>query len=138
MLQKLLVLSLFLVSSTFASGQLEKVIHHTFDPTDFAEIEISLLEEYELLTWSGNQILTETYIELYSASTEILRFFIEEKKRYEILVNTESGSMVLQSSDQVRQPILYRGTECSEFVKTKIYIPDSFTEAGENRLLRKE
>ncbi|MBR9920927.1 MAG: hypothetical protein GYB31_08805 [Bacteroidetes bacterium] len=136
MLRKLLLLSVFCLIGLSAKAQLEEVIHHTFNPEDIPEIHLNLIEEYELLPWAGNQILTETYIELYDASPEILKFLIEEKARYEIVSSIQEGFLLLSSTDQDRAPIQFRGNTCSEFVRTKIYIPDSYQDNGEGLLIR--
>ncbi|MCB0705117.1 MAG: hypothetical protein KDC34_07395 [Saprospiraceae bacterium] len=136
MLRKFLLLIPAAFLGYSAHAQLEKVIHQTFDPADLTNITINLEEEYELQSWSGNQILTETFIQLYDASPEILKFFIEEKHRYEITMITEGEGMTLESTDQERNPIQYHGTECYEFVRTKVFVPESYERAGDNQLRR--
>ena len=79
-LRTILFLTFFFSVLNTGFSQLEKVIHQTFDPGTIQNIKIDLIEGYELLPWSGNQILTETEVELYDAAPHVLDFFHRRKK----------------------------------------------------------
>ena len=45
-----------------ASAQLTKVLHQTFEIDSVENVSISVVGEYEIEKWAGNNILTETKI----------------------------------------------------------------------------
>ncbi|MFZ2899325.1 MAG: hypothetical protein WA004_11920 [Saprospiraceae bacterium] len=127
---------LFLIPS-LAQGQNEKVIHQAFDLNGIDHLSVDLAGAVEIEFWAGDNALSETKIQLYDAPGHVLKFFIEEKKRYEILEARNETSLRLSSNDPVRDPIRYRETTCFESVKLRLFIPDSFEKTGEGEYQRR-
>ena len=88
-----------------ANAQLSKVIHQTFEIDSVENLTIKLVGEYELEKWAGNNILTETKIEIYNTTSGIFKFLIEEKKRYEIVADINGINGTLFSFDSKRPSI---------------------------------
>ncbi len=111
-----------------ANAQLSKVIHQTFEIDSIDNLTINLVGEYELVKWAGNTILTETKVEIYNTTVGIFKFFIEEKKRYEIVADLNGANGTLFSFDSKRPTIKNNktGEESYEMIKVKIFVPDDF------------
>ncbi len=125
--------SIVLFSTLFiqlANAQLTKVLHQTFEIDSVDKITLNLVGEYELEKWAGNNILTETKIEIYDAKPGVFKYLIEEKGRYEIVaeINIDNMTATLFSNDSKRSVIKNRetGKECYEFIKVKIFVPEDF------------
>ena len=134
------VLPFFLIAglSVPALAQMERVIHQTFEVGKASEIHLDLYGKYSIEPWAGNNILTETKIQVYDAPAHVLDFFVNEKGRYEILdaLNEEAGILQLSSRDKRRAGIQYKETTCYEFVELRVFIPDSFSAQSETVLVR--
>lgn len=134
---KHLFLSLSLLClSTCAFGQLQKLLHQTFELGTATQISLDLYGEYEIQVWAGNTILTETTIKLYDASPGILNHFVE-KGRYDIKSQLTSDALKLTSEDKERSPIKTNkkeeeGKVSFEEVKLRLFMPDTFKKTGEN------
>jgi hypothetical protein len=111
-----------------AEAQLTKVLHQTFEVDSVDKITINLFGEYKIEKWSGNNVLTETKIEIYDTTPGIFKYFIEEKGRYDIVAEISNMTASLFSNDSERRTIKNKETnkECYEFVKVKIFVPDEF------------
>ena len=124
---KLFLTSVFtLLSVTFSFGQLEKTIHQTFEIGDAATIDLDLYGTYEIIPWAGNNMMSETQIELYSASASILNHFVEKDQRYLIESDSTASNLTLRSHDKKRVAIRTRNGECFEIVHLKIFVPEKF------------
>ncbi len=121
-------LLLFLSFSSLTSfAQLEKTIHQTFELNDAAGISLKLAGDYEIINWSGNQILTETNIKLYDASEGILKHFLKTG-RYKILSDTSNTTtFALSSKDMQRKPIRTKYADCLEEVRIRVFVPEKFS-----------
>lgn len=129
----------FLFLSISANAQLKKTVHQTFEIGEARNINLDVFGEYEIEAWPGNTIMSETKIELYDASPHILKFFLEEKERYKLTLNGEGEESVsLVSNDKERRSIQYKGKECFEQVKVKIFVPEEFVEVNPKTLRKKE
>lgn len=119
-----------LLVSPFLYGQLQKTIHQSFILPDSAStLLINLPEDdiWEVVPWSGNSIMTESNIKMYSANRGIFNFFIE-KGRYEYQALEKGDSLAIVGEDTKRLVIKAGAQECSEEVQVRIFIPDSFVE----------
>ncbi len=133
-----LLLFSFLFLSISANAQLRKTVHQTFEVGDARNINLDVFGDYEVESWPGNTIMSETKIELYDASPHILKFFLEEKERYKLTLNGEGEeSISLVSNDKERRGIQYKGKECFEAVKLKLYIPEDFVAVNPKTLRKK-
>lgn len=119
-------------------AQNEKVIHQTFDLAGIDHLSLDLVGDVQIEFWAGDNALSETRIQLYDAPAHVLKFFIEEKKRYEILEARHEKNLNLSANDPYRDPIRYRETSCFETVQLRLFIPDSFEKNGEGEYLRRK
>ena len=122
-----------------ADAQLTKVLHQTFDVDSVDRITINLVGKYEIEKWAGNNILTETKIEIYDTTPGIFKYFVEEKRRYDIVAEISNMSATLFSNDPERRTIKNKETnkECYEFVKVKIFVPQEFNTDDPANLFRR-
>ncbi len=120
------------------NAQLTKVLHQTFEIDSVQTISIDLVGEYEIEKWAGNNILTETKIEIYETTPGIFKYFVEEKGRYDIVAEVKDISASLFSNDSERKAIKNKETdkECFEFIKVKIFVPDDFNIDDPSQLVR--
>lgn len=121
-----------------ANAQLSKVLHQTFEVDSVNTIAINIVGEYELEKWAGNNILTETKVELYDTKAGVFKYLVEEKKRYDIVAEINNGTASLFSFQSKRDAIKNRetGNECYEVVKVKILVPDDFNIENPANLVR--
>jgi len=118
-----------------ANAQLTKMIHQTFETAEANRIELNLYGEYEIEKWAGNTIMTETSIELYEASNNILKHFTEAG-RWDIEEDQSETSVKLTSVDLERRTLRTKAGECFEIIKMKIYVPEEFKIVNNNLLER--
>ena len=126
---------LFVVQLGFA--QLQKTIHKTFQIDSAEVITLELYGEYQIETWAGDNILTETKIQVFNASKTILNFLLENG-RYDIKMELLEKTLLLQSKYQNRTPIKTKVGESKEVVNLRIFIPDTFVASGNNRWIKIE
>ena len=126
-----------------ANAQLTKVLHQTFEIDSVENISISIVGEYELEKWAGNNILTETKVEIYDTTPGTFKYIIEELKRYEIVAEIDNTKASLFSFDSKRAPIKKSDAkddesynESFELVKVRIFVPDDFNIENPNNLVR--
>jgi len=121
-----------------AFAQLERTIHQTFEIGDASRISLDLVGELETQPWAGNNVLTETKIQIFDASPAILKYFIEEVHRYEIQADTSAeNQIVLKSFDKERKTVKTKKGECFEYVHVLVYVPEGFKKVDEVTLVRK-
>ncbi len=128
-------LSFFQISK----AQLTKVLHQTFDVDSVEQITINLTGDYKVEKWAGDKILTETKVEIYDTTPGIFRYFIEEKKRYDIVAEINNMTASLFSNDPERKAIKNSkeaDKACYEFVHVKIFVPDEFNIDNPGKLSR--
>ena len=132
-----LFLLLFLVVSYSADAQLVKTIHQTFSLDEAASVNLDLQGDVEIETWAGNAVMTETKIELYDATPAVLKYFVEELGRYEIEAQAQGEGLALVSKDKTRRSIQYKGQQCYETTKTKVFVPDTYEVVSDTQLRKK-
>jgi hypothetical protein len=119
-----------LLVSPYIYGQLQKTIHQSFVlPDSTSTLLINLPEDdiWEVVPWSGNSIMTESNIKMYSANKGIFNFFIE-KGRYEYQALEKGDSLALAGEHTKRLVVKAGAMECTEEVQVRIFIPDTFVE----------
>ncbi len=142
-LKKIIGASLLSSSMVFTSfvpafAQLEQTIHQTFEIGEASRISLDLMGELETQPWAGNNVLTETKIQIFDASPAILKYFIEEAHRYQILADTSGNQIVLRSFDKERKTIRTNSGECFEYVHVRIFVPEEFEKVDEVTLVREK
>ena len=115
----------FLSCTLSALAQMERTVYQSFEIDSVQTITLDIVGDYEINVWAGNSILTETNIQIWKASPQLLDYFIEEG-RYEIVAVTTPSSATLSSKHPTRKPIKTKTDECTEIVTLKIFVPDNF------------
>ena len=108
---------------TPASAQ---VIHQSFELGEVKSITLNLNIPYEVETWAGNTILTETKIKMENIPPNILKHFIAQG-RYEIVNYTTPTEMELQLKEANRRPIRTKNGEAEETINVRIFVPEDCT-----------
>ena len=100
-----------------------QVIHQSFELGDRKAITLSLDIPYEVETWAGNTILTETKVKMENIPPNILKHFINQG-RYEIVENTSDTDLELSLKELNRRPIRTKNGEANETINIRIYVPE--------------
>lgn len=108
---------------TPASAQ---VIHQSFEMGPAKSITLSLDIPYEVETWAGNTILTETKIKMENIPPNILKHFINQG-RYEIVDNSTATVVELSLKETNRRPIRTKNGEATETINIRIFVPEDCT-----------
>ncbi len=131
-------LTFFLLLVGFSAfGQLQKTIHKTFQIDTANTIQFDIYGDFEVATWAGDNILSETKVKLFNASKNILNFFVG-RGRYDIESELVGKTLTISSHDKVRPPIANKEGESKEIVAIRIFIPDTYEESGENTWVKIE
>jgi len=134
MLKNLLSLVLFLLCLP-AFGQLQKVTHKTFEVGKASTVQFDIYDEFEVQLWASDNIMIETNIKLYEASSGILDHFVK-RGRYEIDMEELGETVKMISKDKERRPIKFKNEECYEQVTHRVFLPDNFSKASEDSWVR--
>jgi len=130
----------FLIFTICANAQFEKILHQSFDVTEFDAIKLNLPGEFEIEKWAGNMVLTETKVQLFDASRSIFDYYINTDERYKLKTESASKEITIKSAKSEMRPIKSKNgditTECREVVMIKIYVPDDFNIVNKNQLKR--
>lgn len=130
------------VFSFTANAQMERTTYQTFEIDSARVINLDIMDEYEIKTWAGNNLLVETNIRIWDASKEILNFLIKEG-RYDLTTDSTTDphpkEIRIYTKNTVRRPVKGReGGKCLEIADCRIFIPDSFViSEDKKRLTRK-
>lgn len=112
-------------------GQLKHTQHQTFQLDSINQVRINLVDPFTVENWAGNQLMTETQVQLYQASESVLKFFLKNE-RYTIVPDTNSlTTLVLQSKDTERKRIITKFGECEERISVRIFVPRNFEQKGD-------
>jgi hypothetical protein len=121
---------LFTLTASPALGQLQKTLHQSFavpDSTKMLIVNLPDQDDWEVIPWAGNSIMTESNIKMYSANKGIFNHFME-KGRYDYLTLEQGDSLSIVGKDTKRLVIKAGELECSEVVDVRIFIPDTYQE----------
>lgn len=113
------------------SAQVHERLHWVFPADSIEQITFDIVDPYEVNVWDGNQIMVTSEITVYNATKGIIRFFVEENRRWDIIDTIQSNVMLLDSYHSRRAPIQSSGQECYEQVQVKIFLPSEFEQVGE-------
>lgn len=127
-----------LLYSIPTSAQMERTVYQSFNVDSVPTISLDLYGDYEVVAWSGNTILVETHVQIWSATPEILDFFITNG-RYEVITEATPDNFNLKHKELTRKEIRTKNGSCTEQVNLRIFIPDTFEwPEGEKKLLHKK
>ena len=77
-MRTLSVLAVLFVGVLSMNAQSKKILHQTFMIEDYQQLNIDLYEEeYEVIFWQGNTVLTETQITLENGLKHLLDFHVD-------------------------------------------------------------
>ena len=125
------LLLFFLLPAFSAFSQLKHTQHQTFVMDSIDNVTIDLVDNFTVETWAGNQLMTETQVQLYQASESVLKFFLQNE-RYTIVADTNAvNSLSLLSKDTERRPIKTKFGEAEERISVRIFVPRNFEQKGE-------
>ncbi|PHN05025.1 hypothetical protein CRP01_18535 [Flavilitoribacter nigricans DSM 23189 = NBRC 102662] len=126
-----MTLLLLLTATLSLSAQLKHTQHQTFQLDSIDQVLIDLVDPYTVETWAGNQLMTETQVQLYQASESVLQFFLKNE-RYTIVSDSNSTELMsLLSKDTERKRIRTKFGECEERITVRIFVPKNFEQKGE-------
>ena len=133
------ILFTFLISFVFQlAGQVHDRLHWVIATDSIEQIKIDLIDPYEITEWDGNQIMVTSEITVYNASKGLLKFFVKENKRYDVVDTLQAGVLLLESYQSHRAIIESKGQPCHEEVIVRIFMPHDFIESSPTLWLRKE
>ncbi len=128
----MLILCLTLTTGTLCHAQLKKTLHTTFElPDSSRQLVFDFYDNYTVVPWAGNTVMTEANIHMYQSSAAILQFFID-KGRYDFelqMTGADSSAVVLAAKDQKRLAIKSGDKQAYEAIEVRVYIPDSFQQS---------
>lgn len=133
------ILFIFALGLVFQlTGQVHDRKHWVIPADSIEQIQIDLIDPYEITKWDGNQIMVTSEITIYNASKGLLNFFVEENKRYDVTDTLQAGLLLLESYQSHRAIIESKGQPCHEEVVVKIFMPNKFEESSPTLWLLKE
>ena len=136
-MNKLLVLvCISLLASVQSQAQYRKMIHQTFDTDSVDQVVLQLVGDLTIETWPGNMIMTETTINIFDASSALIKHMMEAG-RYAAESEQPDESLILtiSSKDKEREEIKVRrkvGGKIEErtvyeLVDIHVFIPEDFS-----------
>jgi hypothetical protein len=128
----LILLFLIAAAPSFAQDPAD-IFHKTVDLDEINEVSLDVYanDYLEIRQWPGDDILIETSVKLNNGEPHILKFFLE-RGRWDLKEEITGDQLQLVSGDKVRRMV--QGTEgtSSETVNIVVYMPEEFSQAGEN------
>jgi hypothetical protein len=118
------------------SAQSHKVIYQQFPIEDsVTQIQLHFTEPYEVISWSGHNVLVESYIEYQEAPVDLLIADIKSGF-YDIESNEKNKIFILKSKPRVKSKNMSSGKDIVVFVMNKIYVPDDFAVVSKTEIFR--
>lgn len=115
------------------------IFHKTIDldAVDQVSLDVYPNDRFEVKTWPGDDILIETSVKITGGKPFMLKFF-KENDRYALGETVSGTSMKLMSTDKVRKQVTTAdGGSIFENVSIVLYMPDNFSDSGNNTYSRK-
>ena len=135
---RLITTFVLLLSTTALFSQIHNRLHWVFPADSVEQITFDLYSEYTVAHWEGNQIMASSEITVHNANKSIMKFFIEEDKRYDIVDTLQGTQLLIESLHSRRAPIQSKGQTCYEIIKIKILVPTTFVKQDEHIWVKKE
>jgi len=130
----LLAALLFLLAQT-SFAQLSKTLHQSFEIDSLNQISLDLHGDVEIAFWEGNTVLTETKVDLYDATQNIFKHFLQVG-RYKVELNESAKLGGLKHIDKVRKPIFTSEGQCWEAIELTVFLPDTFKKVDDKNYKR--
>ena len=122
----LLLLGFSFLLQSVVTAQIHDRLHWVFPVDSVNQVDFDLVDPFVVDNWDGNQIMVTSEITVYNATKGIMKFFIEENKRWEIIDTLQNGILTIDSYQSRRAPIQSGGEECYEIVKVKVFLPSDY------------
>lgn len=122
----LLLLGLSFLLQSVVTAQIHDRLHWVFPVDSVDQVDFDLVDPFVVDNWDGNQIMVTSEITVYNATKGIMKFFVEENKRWEIIDTLQNGILTIDSYQSRRAPIQSGGEECYEIVKVKVFLPSDY------------
>ncbi|MGH1434958.1 MAG: hypothetical protein ACRBG0_10910 [Lewinella sp.] len=122
----LLLLGFSFLLQSVVTAQIHDRLHWVFPVDSVDQVDFDLVDPFVVDNWDGNQIMVTSEITVYNATKGIMKFFIEENKRWEIIDTLQNGILTIDSYQSRRAPIQSGGEECYEIVKVKVFLPSDY------------
>lgn len=123
---------MLLLTGVLSAQDPADIFHKTvsLDSIDRVSFAVYQGDNHEFKPWPGDAILIETSVVLNNGQPHILKFF-REKNRWDLGEERSGNQLTLKSVDTKRRFV--QGTEgtTSETVNIVIYMPETFTRAGD-------
>lgn len=117
--------TLFYLCTMFSPASAQ-VIHQSFEIGERKEITLTLDLPYEVETWAGNTVLTETKVKMENIPPNILKHFINSG-RYEMVETLTDNALDLKLKEMSRQPIRTKTGPADEQINIRIFVPEDCT-----------
>ena len=132
------VFFLLLSMGQTASTQITDRLHWVFPVDSVEQIKLEVVDPYTVANWDGDKIMVASEITVHNASKGIVKFFIEENRRYDIVDTLMANVLIIDSYTSRRAPIQSKGQPCHETVRVKILVPNSFVKQSDDLWVKKE
>lgn len=130
------IIPLLVLLPCVGSAQLKHIQHETFLLDTLDQVHINVVDPFVVEHWAGNRVMTETQVQLYQASENVLEFF-RKQGRYNIQQDTSrKDALVLFSQDTERKPLRTKHGDCEERIKVRIFLPENFTKKSDRIWIR--
>jgi hypothetical protein len=121
------------------SAQITDRLHWVFPVDSVEQIKVEVVDPYTVVNWDGDKIMATSEITVHNASKGIVKFFIEENRRYDIVDTLMADKvLIIDSYTSRRAPIESKGQPCHESVQVKIMLPNDFVKQSDDLWVRKE
>lgn len=121
------------------NAQITDRLHWVFPVDSAQQIKIEVVDHYLVQNWDGDKIMATSEITVHNASKGIVKFFIEENRRYDIVDTLMTDQvLIIDSYTSRRAPIQSKGQPCHETVQVKILVPHEFVKQSDDIWVRKE
>ena len=136
----MLCITLLMLSSSYMSAQVERVLYQTFNLNDASDnIIINMKDNFEIIVWNHEKdVMVESTVGLKGGSMDLLKNFINEG-RYLVKPQLDSTTTTMKMAfgKEKRETLKLNGRVCEENVYHRIYIPSEYTRTSDTTYSRK-
>lgn len=125
-------ISCLFIGSVALNAQIHDRLHWVFPVDSVQQIDFDIVDRYEVENWDGNQIMVTSEITVYNATKGIVRFFLEDNRRWDVIDTLLGTTLLIDSYHSRRAPIVSGGEECYEVVQVKVFVPNDFVQASDS------
>ena len=111
---------------SLAQAQIHDRLHWVFALDSVQQVDFDIVDEFVINNWDGNQVMVTSEITVYNATKGVVRFFMEDDRRWDIVDTLQGTNLLLESYHSRRAPIVSQGEQCYEVVQVKVFLPNDF------------